>query len=342
MSTQGFVDFRGGRTWYRITGDLDRPQTPLLCLHGGPGGTSDLFAPLDELATTGRSVVVYDQLGSGRSERRTDPSLWTIETYLDELATVRAQLGLDHVHLLGHSWGGMLALEYLLTKPAGVRSLILASTLASTQMWCDEAERLRSAMPAYLVAAMRRCEGSLRPHEPNRDKATKNLDDAAIGKRAAMMAKVMPLAMSDAAGRVASLMSYVPPLRKFAYEILGGQFGKRHGSRADPLPTELLKIFAGMNREIYQHMWGPSEFRATGTLLGWDVSSRLHEIDVPTLITAGRYDESTPAVNDVLEKGIAGAERVTFENSAHCAPVEEPQAFRDAVASFIGRYDGSP
>ena len=65
--------------------------------------------------------------GGGNSDQPNDPSLWRVELFLEELATVRQELGLDHIHLLGHSWGGMLAMEYALTQPTGLASLILSS-----------------------------------------------------------------------------------------------------------------------------------------------------------------------------------------------------------------------
>ena len=81
---------------------------PLLCLHGGPGSTHNYFEPLEQLAAGGRRVVVYDQLGCGNSDRPDDPELWTLALFLDEVQTVRDELGLDRIHLLGTSWGSML------------------------------------------------------------------------------------------------------------------------------------------------------------------------------------------------------------------------------------------
>src|SRR5207244_9605337 len=106
VAEQGYVDFRGYRTWYRKVGDAG---IPLLALHGGPGSTHNYFAPLERLADE-RSVVVYDQLGCGRSDRPHDIE-WSLELFRNEVAAVRAQLGLGRIHLLGTSWGGMLALE---------------------------------------------------------------------------------------------------------------------------------------------------------------------------------------------------------------------------------------
>jgi proline-specific peptidase len=140
----GRIPFRGYETWFRSTGD--GAGTPLLCLHGGPGSTHLGLTPLAQLGDE-RRVVLYDQLGSGDSSKPSDPSLWTVELFLAELANVRDALGLDRVHLLGHSWGGMLAQEYALTQPDGLVSLILSSTLSSAALWREESLRLRAALP---------------------------------------------------------------------------------------------------------------------------------------------------------------------------------------------------
>jgi proline iminopeptidase len=141
---EGRIPFRGHETWFRSVGD--GPGVPLLCLHGGPGSTHLGLTALERLGDE-RRVVLYDQLGSGNSSRPSDPSLWTVELFLAELANVREALGLDRVHLLGHSWGGMLAQEYALTQPAGLVSLVLSSTLSSAQLWREESLRLRAALP---------------------------------------------------------------------------------------------------------------------------------------------------------------------------------------------------
>jgi len=122
----------------------------LLCLHGGPGGTHlPLAAGLSPLAEK-RRVVFYDQLGSGDSDRPDDPSLWTVETFVEQLRSVRDGLGLDEIHLFGSSWGGMLALEYAFTEPPGLKSLILNSTPTSAPRWAEEAERLFADLPRGL------------------------------------------------------------------------------------------------------------------------------------------------------------------------------------------------
>src|SRR3954467_6051431 len=109
---EGYVDFRGGRTWYRFVGDLNSAVTPLLALHGGPGSTHNYFAPLERLAGE-RPVVLYDPICCGNSARPDDID-WDVSVFREEVDTVRQQLGLDRIHLLGTSWGGMLAQEHVL------------------------------------------------------------------------------------------------------------------------------------------------------------------------------------------------------------------------------------
>ena len=118
---EGYLHVPGGRVWYRSVGEPHDDRAPLLCLHGGPGFTHYYLEPLEALADR-RQVVFYDQLGCGRSERPDDLSLWTVDRFVEELATVRAALELDLLHLFGSSWGGMLAMQYVLDHQPGWRA----------------------------------------------------------------------------------------------------------------------------------------------------------------------------------------------------------------------------
>jgi proline-specific peptidase len=122
----------------------------VLVLHGGPGSAHLVLEGLGALSQQGRRVVFYDQLGSGESDRPDDPSLWTVETFVDQLRSVREGLGLERFHLFGSSWGGMLALEYALTQPEGLVSLVLNSTPTSAPRWAKEAKRLHDDLPPRL------------------------------------------------------------------------------------------------------------------------------------------------------------------------------------------------
>jgi proline iminopeptidase len=147
-SREGMIDVPGGKVWYRMIGN--GPGVPLLALHGGPGGTGCRFEVLAPLADE-RPVIFYDQLGSGRSEHPTDTSLWRLPRFVEEVAAVRRALKLDRVHLLGHSWGGALAAEYMIAaKPTGVVSVIFSSPLISTPRWIADADSLRQQLPASI------------------------------------------------------------------------------------------------------------------------------------------------------------------------------------------------
>jgi proline-specific peptidase len=165
----GYVAFRGYRTWYSVVGDLGADRPPLLALHGGPGSTHHYFAPLEALADE-RAVVLYDQIGCGKSDRPSDIE-WSVELFRDEVAAVRAHLGLERIHLLGTSWGGMLALEHVVSGAAGIVSLILSSTLADNHQWVAEQRRLRNALPADVVATLDRLESTGAYDDPEYERA---------------------------------------------------------------------------------------------------------------------------------------------------------------------------
>lgn len=156
---EGYIPFHGYRTWYRIVGENEKSdKPPLLCLHGGPGASWDYFEPLEALISTGRQVVFYDQLGGGNSDVPNDSSIYSMNLYVEEVKKVRLALGLEEVHILGQSWGGMLAMEYALTQPMGLRSLILADTSASMPQWASEAKRLVSELPIGIQPVLKKHE----------------------------------------------------------------------------------------------------------------------------------------------------------------------------------------
>ncbi len=152
---EGYVEVPGGRVWYRIVGGGTR--TPLLVLHGGPGASHHYLKPLAALADE-RPVIFYDQLGGGRSDRPNDTTLWRTERFVRELAGVREALGLRRVHLYGHSWGTILATEYMAARPLGVRSVILASPAISIPRWIHDADSLRATLPESVQTVITRHE----------------------------------------------------------------------------------------------------------------------------------------------------------------------------------------
>jgi proline-specific peptidase len=170
MQTQeGYVAFGDYATWYRVAGDLASGAVPLLALHGGPGSTHNYFAPLERLAEE-RPVVLYDQIGCGNSDRPDDIA-WNVGVFREEVDTVREQLGLERIHLLGTSWGGMLAQEHVLAGAEGIVSLVLSSTLASLDQWAVEQLRLRAALPPEVIEVLDRHERDETYDDPEYEQA---------------------------------------------------------------------------------------------------------------------------------------------------------------------------
>jgi proline-specific peptidase len=152
---QGYIAVTGGKVWYRIVGEGD--AAPIVLIHGGPGSASDYLKPLEKLAID-RPVIFYDQLGCGKSDHPDNDGLWRIERFVAELAQVREALKLKEIHLYGHSWGTMLAVDYMLTKPSGIKSLVLSSPALSVQQWVNDANSLVEKLPFTTRQAIRRNE----------------------------------------------------------------------------------------------------------------------------------------------------------------------------------------
>lgn len=127
----------------------------LLVLHGGPGLSCDYVRDTHcVLADRGFRVVSYDQLGSGESDRPDNPSLWTVDRFVDEVEAVRTTLNLGRVHVLGQSWGTMLGQSYCLKYPASAKSYISANGLASTPEHLKRLHEMRLALGEETVQMM--------------------------------------------------------------------------------------------------------------------------------------------------------------------------------------------
>ena len=156
-----------GETWCRVIGEGDR--TPIVLLHGGPGYNSEYLRRFENFAKTGRTVIRYDQIGSGRSvvdDEHYRPGVFTVELFRRELSRLREELGLDMVILIGQSWGVMLALEHAIQGAPGIRGLVLMSGPASMEEWTAETLRLRDELPAEVRETLAREEAAGRVGSP--------------------------------------------------------------------------------------------------------------------------------------------------------------------------------
>lgn len=288
MYQEGFVDVTGGKVYYEIY-HKDASGTPVIILHGGPGSSTYSLKGLKALGAD-RPVVMYDQLGCGKSDRPTDLSLWNINRFVEELGQVREALKLDEVHILGHSWGTTLAAAYMLTKPAGVKSVIFSSPCLSAPMWEEDQKRNIAKLPVDVQETITRCEA-----EGTTD--SKEFKDAIA------------------------------------------VFNKEFVFRGQP-DVEWMKAGASMrNPEVYQTMWGPSEFTVLGNLKTFDCTSRLKEIECPTLYTCGRYDEATPESTEYYSSQTPNSEVHVFEHSAHMPYFEEPEEYLRVIGDFLKKVD---
>lgn len=154
------------QTSYRIWGDLEnlsKNLPPLIGLHGGPGCPSQslaIFARLHEVH--GITTILYDQVGCGDSthlpDTRGDESFWMVELFIAELKNLIASLGIKEYSIFGHSWGAMLASEFALTQPPGLKKLILCSGPACTAVRVACTERQKAALPGDVPATLKKFE----------------------------------------------------------------------------------------------------------------------------------------------------------------------------------------
>lgn len=285
---EGFLQVPGGPVWYRITGE--GKGIPVLALHGGPGGTSCGFYALAPLAT-GRRVAAYDQLGSGRSGRPSDPKLWQVDRFVEELHAVRKKLGLRRVHLFGHSWGASLAAAYVLAKGTkGIASLTLASPLLSTPDWIRDAELLKRQLPAEVQAILRKHETEGTTNHPD-------------------------------------------------YRRAEAEYTRRFVRRSAPAPPNPACAESVRNNQIYESMWGPTEFHATGTLRSFDLTPRLAELRLPVLLVTGEFDEARPETAATYQKLIPGAQLAIIPGAAHALFSDNPARTLEVLAGFFRGHD---
>jgi len=283
----GMLAVPGGKIWYRVVGT--GRGTPLLVIHGGPGGSSCRQRELARLGMD-RPVIFYDQLGTGRSERPTDTTLWKLDRSVAEVQAIRDQLGLRQVDILGHSWGGTVAAEYALTHPnSGVRALILAGPLLSTKVWIADADSLVAQLPDTVRRVV---------------------------------------AEADRTGK------YDTPAYQTAIDTFSAHFTARHVTAFYP---ECATVDG--NRNIYEFMWGPSEFQSTGTLRSYDRTSRLGEMKLPVLLIGGEYDEARPSTLREFQRLIPGSEVITIPNAGHALMVDAPEETAAAIRGFLSRRE---
>lgn len=286
---EGFIDLPGGKTWYQVFG-YDKPGIPLIIIHGGPAGAHNYLQPLNQLAAD-RPVVFYDQLGCGMSKQNNpeDSSLWTIETYVNELHMLIRHLEFEEVHLLAQSWGSIVAVEYILRiKNPAIKSLILSGPILNSEMWIKDQSVYLSALDESLQKIIRDCEAS----------GIYNSEE---------------------------------------YQNAMAVYYGKHVCRLNPWPECLNATFRNMNPEIYLYMWGPSEFKCTGTLKSYNALDDLKKIEIPVLLTCGEFDEAAPASVKYYQSKFRNAEIYIFQDASHEHHLEKPEEYFSVLRKFLNR-----
>jgi proline iminopeptidase len=293
LPDDGFVNAPGGRIAFRVIGKSD--GVPLLIIHGGPGSSSCLYATTLAGVGASRPVVMYDQLGSGNSDRMTNFERdGVLSRFVSEVAAIRTELGLEELHLVGHSWGAAVALEYLLTgDAAGVRSVTFVGPLISTSRWIQDANTLVGMLPAETQQAVTTATASGKFDTPEFDAANQVFMAQFLSRR-------------------------MPELRKSA------------DCAASP---------RAFNSELYEYMWGPSEFVSTGTLRDYDRIGRLSEIAIPTMFLVGQYDEARPETMREFQALVPGSVIKVIPDAAHLVNVDQTEAFNQAIAEFLASVE---
>jgi proline iminopeptidase len=289
LPDDGFVDVPGGRVAFRVIGNGD--GVPLLVIHGGPGGTGCSYVSAMSGVAASRPVVIYDQLGSGNSDRMTDLERDAVlSRFVAEVVAIREQLGLERVHLLGHSWGAAVVLEYLLTAdPQGVLSASFVGPLLSTPRWLDDANALVGRLPEDAQRAIEAAKAS-GDYGTEEFAAANTVFESEFGMRSLRVPGRFPACEST-------------PVR--------------------------------FNVDLYEYMWGPSEFVSTGTLRDYDRGSRLAEIDLPVLFVIGEYDEVRPGTAEQFHAQVRGSALEVIPDAAHFIQADQPQRFNQAIAGFL-------
>ncbi|MDA8277125.1 MAG: proline iminopeptidase-family hydrolase [Actinomycetota bacterium] len=286
-------DFAIATTWCKIFGSefLTSGKAPLVVLHGGPGATHSYCLPMADLTRDQRSIIFYDQIGNGNSSHFPDAPVefWDPSIFVEELHNLVVSLGIEKNHsILGQSWGGFLAQEYVLAHPQGINSMVLSNTAASFPHFLQAANELRTQLPQEVEATLQRCEAN------GTTDSQEYLDACDV-------------------------------------------FYRRHVCRLEEWPEEITTSFAAIDDDptVYHTMNGPSEFHVIGTLKDWSSLDRLHEIETPTLIVCGRYDEAMPWLSDEIASGIVNSAVRIFEQSSHMPFHEERERYMEVVGAFL-------
>ncbi|KAL7581683.1 hypothetical protein ACA910_022228 [Epithemia clementina (nom. ined.)] len=298
------------------------PPPSLIVLHGGPAVPHQYLLPLKQIACTRpqREVIFYDQGGCGGSKvpnanpqnvpmYTTYPWLFDPNYYAEELAQLIDSLGIERYHILGHSWGTMLAQIFALNYRSnnnnnnnskvrtGLLSMALAGCISDTQLYIKEQwDPIHGTLGAQLP--------------PFVEQRSRFLEEAQL---------------------------YDSP----EYQALVDVMTVRFTTRTAPLPDCFVQAVADTTPEIYVGMQGASEFTLSGVLANFNVTGRLRNAlgDLPIWLSSGAYDTVRPKVVETMHQQLPLSERVLFPKSGHVTAIDEAGLMNELVSDFLYRVE---
>jgi proline iminopeptidase len=277
--------------WTKQVGN--NPKTKVLLLHGGPGITHEYLEAFDSyFPFAGIEYYYFDQLGSAYSDQPDDPELWELPRFVDEIEQVRLTLGLsrENFYLYGHSWGGILAIEYALKYQQNLKGLIISNMMASAADYNEYAQKtLMPAMDRAALTEIKRLEAAGDYENP----------------------QYMELLIQH----------------HYVYHVL------RMPPEAWPDPVN--RAFQHLNPAIYVPMQGPSELGLSGKLLGWERTTDLNKIAVPTLFIGARYDTMNPRHLEMMSQRVQKGQYLYCPEGSHLSIYDDQKVYFEGLIQFI-------
>ena len=167
QARQGLLSLPTGRLYYEVVGEGD----PIVVVHGGPGLDHNYLRPGLDVLGSSRALVYYDQRGTGRSDADLDSASINVDAFVEDIDELRQVLGYERITLLGHSFGGLIAMGYALAHPDRVRALILMDTAEPGSRWASRTQQ-RSAASRTPADSAELAELAASPGYQARDPAT--------------------------------------------------------------------------------------------------------------------------------------------------------------------------
>ena len=285
------------KVWTKRVGN--NPRIKVLFLHGGPGGTHELFECADGYFPAAQvEYYYYDQLGSARSDQPGDTSLWRTERFVEEVEQVRQALGLDssNFFLLGQSWGGILAMEYALKYQQNLKGLIISNMVASVPEYNKYAQEvLAPQLPPEVLKEVREIE------------AAGNFDDP----------------------RYAELLTehyYTEHVLRIPLE----EWPEAIERAFNNLNPEIY---------IQMQGYSEFGITGDASLKNWDRKADLHTITVPTLSVGAQYDTMDPEEMKWISEEVKNGRYLYCENGSHLSQYDDQKTWFEGIIRFLKDVD---